>query len=58
VHFAHLLGLQVYAGSCETSQRGEMAYCFSQGRHLLGQGSVWQDIGRLSIARGLGCHRV
>jgi hypothetical protein len=48
VHFAHLLGLQVYAGSLETGQQGEMVYRFSQGRHFLGLGSVWRGIERLS----------
>jgi hypothetical protein len=33
VHVAHLLGLQIYAGSFETSQWGEMECCFSQGRY-------------------------
>jgi hypothetical protein len=40
VHVAHLLRLQIYAGSFETSQWGEMVCCFSQGRHLLGLGSA------------------
>jgi hypothetical protein len=35
---AHLLYLQVYAGSFETSQQGEMECCFSQSRHFLGTG--------------------
>jgi hypothetical protein len=37
---AYLLGLQIYAGSFETGQQGEMVCCFSQGRHLLGLGSA------------------
>jgi hypothetical protein len=32
---AHLLGLQVYVGSFETSQQGEMVCCFLK-RHFLG----------------------
>jgi hypothetical protein len=28
---AYLLGLQIYAGSFETGQQGEMVCCFSQG---------------------------
>jgi hypothetical protein len=48
VHVVHLLGLQVYAGSFETGWWAEMVCCFSQGRHFLGLGSVWQGIGRVS----------
>jgi hypothetical protein len=44
----HLLGLQIYIGSFETGQQGEMAGGFSQDKHLLGLGSAHQGIGRLS----------
>jgi hypothetical protein len=37
---AHLLCLQIYAGSFEIGWEGEMACCFSQGRHLKGLGSA------------------
>jgi hypothetical protein len=40
VHVAHLLGLQVYGGSFETSQQGKMTCHFSKGRHFLRLGSV------------------
>jgi hypothetical protein len=46
---AHLLGLQIYAGTFETSCQGEMVCHFSQGRHLLGLGSVWQGISGLPM---------
>jgi hypothetical protein len=49
VHIALLLGLQVYAGSFEAGRRGEMACWFFQGRCLLGLGSVWCSIGKLSM---------
>jgi hypothetical protein len=49
---ALLLGLQVYRGSFETGWCGEMASCFSQGRHFLGPGSARQDIGRFSMGLG------
>jgi hypothetical protein len=45
---AHVLSLQVYAGSFETSQQGEMTCHFSQGRYFLGLGSVQWGVGRLS----------
>jgi hypothetical protein len=35
VHVPHLLHLQVYASSFETSQWGEIVCCFSQGRPFL-----------------------
>jgi hypothetical protein len=41
VYVAHLLGVQVYAGSFETGQQEEIACLFSQGRHLLGLGLAW-----------------
>jgi hypothetical protein len=37
----HLLGLQVYAGSFETSWCGEMVWHFSYGKHLLGLHLAW-----------------
>jgi hypothetical protein len=40
MHVAHLLDLQVYTGSFETSQQGEMACCFSPGKYFLGLGSA------------------
>jgi hypothetical protein len=46
---AHLLGLQVYIGSIAISWQGEMVCHFSQGRHLLGLGSVWQGISGLPM---------
>jgi hypothetical protein len=49
VHVAHLLGLQVYKGSFETGQQGEMVCHFSQDRHFLGLDSVQWGIERLSI---------
>jgi hypothetical protein len=49
VFVAHLLGLQIYKGSFETGQQGEMAFNFSQGRHLLGLDSVQWGVGRLSM---------
>jgi hypothetical protein len=49
VYVAHLLGLHIYAGSLEIGQWREMACCFSQGRHILGLGSMWQDIERLPM---------
>jgi hypothetical protein len=36
VHVAYLLGLQVYTGSFEIGQWGEMAFHFFQGRYFLG----------------------
>jgi hypothetical protein len=33
VRGAHLLGLQIYAGSFETNQWEEMVCCFSQGTY-------------------------
>jgi hypothetical protein len=55
---AHLLGLKVYAGSFETGQQGEMVCHFSQGRHLLGLGTVQCGICRLPWVRGPGCRSV
>jgi hypothetical protein len=48
VHGAHSFGLQIYAGSFESGRGGEMVGGFSQGRHLLGLGSI----------RGPVCHRI
>jgi hypothetical protein len=50
VSVAHLLDLQIYAGSFEISQWEEMACGFFQGRHLLGICSAWQGIHRLSMS--------
>jgi hypothetical protein len=49
VHGAHLLDLQIYAGSFETCQHGEMVGDFFQGRCLLGLGPAWQGICKLSV---------
>jgi hypothetical protein len=46
---AHLLILQVNTGSFETGQWGEIVYSFSQGRHSLELGSVWNGIGMFSM---------
>jgi hypothetical protein len=51
VHVTQLLGLHIYAGSFETSQRGEMVCHFSEGRYLLGSGSAWWGVGRLSTGQ-------
>jgi hypothetical protein len=48
VRVAHLLGLQVYTGSFETGQWGEIARHFSKYGHLVGLGSARRSVSRLS----------
>jgi hypothetical protein len=45
----HLLSLQIYVGSFETGQQGEMVGGFSQSRCLLRLCSAQQGTGRLSM---------
>jgi hypothetical protein len=52
VNGAHHLGLQIYAGRFETIWWVEMAWHFSQGKLLLGLGSAWCGVSRLSTGYG------